>query len=76
MDTVIYIIAGLLFLGSAAGHLYVRIYLQPREGSDLDDWYYEFEEGHPAYARYLKWSRITFVAAAVGVLLFFLAAVM
>ena len=75
MDIILYIIAGPLFLISLAGHLYVRIRLRPKDGSDLDDYYYEFEDRHPAYARYLKWSRITFTALTVSALLIFLAAV-
>ena len=75
MDIILYLIAGPLFLISLAGHLYVRIRLRPKPGSDLDDYYYEFEDRHPAYARYLKWSRITFTALTVSALLIFLAAV-
>jgi len=73
MDTIIYIISGPLLLISLAAHLYVRIYLRPKDGSDLDDYYHEFEDQHPAYARYTKWSRITFAAAAVATLLLFIA---
>ena len=75
MDTFLYIISGPLFLISIAAHFYVKIRLRPKENSDLEDYYYEFEEQHPDYANYLKWSRITFVAAAVGALLLFIAAV-
>jgi len=75
MDTILYIIAGPLFLISLGAHLYVRIRLRPRDNSDLDDYYYEFEEQNPAYAKYLKWSRITFTAAAIAALLLFLAMV-
>ncbi len=75
MDTILYIIAGPLFLISLAGYLYVKVRLQPKEDSDLDDYYYEFENQHPAFARYTKWSRITFAAAAIAALLLFLALV-
>ena len=75
MDTIVYIIAGPLFLISLGAHLYVRIRLRPRDNSDLNDYYYEFEDQHPAYARYTKWSRITFTAAAIAALLLFLATV-
>jgi hypothetical protein len=73
MDTIIYIISGPLFLISLAAHLYVRIYLRPKDDSDLDDYYHEFEDQHPAYAKYIKWSRITFAAVAVATLLLFIA---
>ena len=72
MDTILYIIAGPLFLVSLAGHLYVKVRLKPKEGSDLDDYYYEFEDQHPAYARYIKWSKITLTAAVIAALLLFL----
>jgi hypothetical protein len=73
LDTYLYIIAGPLFLISIAAHFYVKIRLHPKENSDLEDYYYEFEEQHPDYANYLKWSRITFTTAAVSALLLFLA---
>lgn len=73
MDTILYIIACPLFLISIAAHVYVRIRLRPKEDSDFDDYYYEFEDQHPAYARYIKWSKITFTAACLAILLLFLA---
>ncbi len=54
----------------------MRIYLRPKDDSDLDDYYYEFEEQHPAYARYIKWSRITFIGSVIAVLTLFIAAVL
>ncbi|HUW19798.1 MAG TPA: hypothetical protein VMW16_10900 [Sedimentisphaerales bacterium] len=75
MDTIIYLIAGPLFLISAAAHLYVKIRLRPGPGSDLDDYYHEFEDRHPDYAKYLKWSKITFAAVVISILLLFIAAV-
>lgn len=73
MDTILYIIACPLFLISVAAHVYVRIRLRPKEGSDFDDYYYEFEDQHPDYARYIKWSKITFTAAVISILLLFIA---
>ena len=70
--TALYIAGGFLFLGSVVLYIYTRVKLYPRNDPDLEDWYYEFEESHPAYARYLKWSRISMVGATVGVLLLFL----
>lgn len=75
MDTILYIIAGPLFLISLAAHLYVKLRLRPKD-SELDDYYYEFEDQHPAVARYTKWSKITFTAACLAALLLFLAAVL
>ena len=75
MDTVLYIIAGPLFVISFAAHIYVRLRLRPKDDSDLDDYYYEFEHRHPGFAMYTKWSRITFTAVAISALLLFIAAV-
>ena len=73
MDAVLCIIAGPLFLLSIAAHFYEKIRLTPKEDSDLDDYYYEFEEQHPGYSKYQKWSRITFTGIVVSVLLLFIA---
>ena len=73
MDTVLYIIAGPLFLISIAAHFYVKLRLRP-DDSDLDDYYHEFEDQQPGYARYERWSRITLAGAAVSMLLLFVAA--
>ncbi len=75
MDTLLYIIGAPLFLISLAAHIYVRIRLRPGEDSDLDDYYHEFEHLHPGLAKYTKWSKITFTAAALAALLLFLAAI-
>jgi hypothetical protein len=76
MDAVLYIIAGPLFLISIAAHFYVKLRMRPKENPDSeDDYYYEFEDQQPDVAGYIRWSRITFAAATVGVLLLFIAAV-
>ncbi len=68
----LYIAGGFVFLASVAAHLYVRARLRPRSDSDLNDYYYEFEDEHPGYARYTRWLRFTLGGAALGVLLLFL----
>jgi hypothetical protein len=76
MRAILYIIAGPLFIISAAAHFYVKLRLRPKEDPDSqDDYYYEFEDDQPDVARYNKWTRITFAAATVSVLLLFIAAV-
>jgi len=76
MDAILYIIAGPLFLISIAAHFYVKLRMRPKEDPDSeDDYYYEFEEQQPDVAKYLKWSRLTFAAATVAVLLLFIATV-
>lgn len=75
MLTLLYMAGGLLFLVSVTAHLYVRLRLRPRADSDLDDYYHEFEDQHPEYARYTRWLQITLSGAALGILLLFLGAV-
>ncbi len=75
MLTLLYITGGLLFVASVAAHLYVRLRLRPRADSDLDDYYHEFEDQHPEYARYTRWLQITLSGAALGLLLLFVGAV-
>lgn len=75
MDTILYIIAGPLFVISLAAHIYVKLRLHPKEGSDLDDYYYEFEDQHPGYAKYTKWSKITFTSVIISMLLLLIALV-
>lgn len=72
----LYIAGGLLFLLSVGAHFYVRARLRPGEDSGLDDYYYEFEDEHPEYARYTKWLGITLSGAALGVLLLFVGVVL
>jgi hypothetical protein len=74
MDTILLIIAGPLFVISVVAHIYVKLRLNPKESSDLDDYYYEFEDQHPGYAKYKKWSKITFTAVVVSMLLLLIAA--
>jgi hypothetical protein len=68
----LYITGGFLFLFSLIVHLYVRVRLRPRGRSDLDDYYYEFEDRHPQYARYTRWLQISLGGVAAGMLLLFL----
>ena len=65
----LYLTGGFLFLVSLGVHVYVRVSLRPRGRSDLDDVYYEFEDRHPAYARYTRWLQISLGGAAAGLLL-------
>ncbi len=75
MNTILLIIAAPLFAISVTAHIYVKLYLRPKDDSDLDDYYYEFEDQHPGYAKYTKWSKITFTAVVISMLLLLLAAV-
>jgi len=73
MKAILYILGGMLFILSAVAYLYVRLRLHPKDDPDLENIYYEFEHLDPAYASYSKWSRITFLAVIIAMLLLFLA---
>lgn len=73
LRTLSYIIAGPVFLISIGAYVYVQLRLKPSYDSDLDDYYYEFEDTHPELAKYNKWSQITFAAAASSALALFAA---
>ena len=69
---IMYVLGGLLFLGSVVAHLGVRLWLRPRP-PDLDDVYHEFEDEHPEYARYCRWLKVTTATATLGILMTFVA---
>ena len=75
MPIILYLVAAPVFLISIIAHIYVKIRLRPSRHSDFDDYYHEFENQHPQYAKYEKWSQITFIAAVASALLLFLALV-
>ncbi|MCD4830604.1 MAG: hypothetical protein K8R02_02205 [Anaerohalosphaeraceae bacterium] len=75
MKILFLLVGGPLFMIAVAAHIYVKIKLRPKDDSDLDDCYWEFEESHPQLAKYNKWSQATFVAAIIGALLLFLSLV-
>jgi hypothetical protein len=68
--------AGSLFFISAAAHIYAKLRLRPRDDSDLDEYYHEFEDCHPGLARYNAWCRITLTGVILAMLLLFLAVVL
>jgi len=70
MNVLLCIVGGSLFLISIAAHVYVKLRLRPKD-ENLEDVYYEFEDELQDVVRYEKWSRITFAAATVGILLLF-----
>jgi len=71
MKAIIVIIAGPLFLLAISAHLYIKLIMRKQYDSDLDDYYYEVEESHPAIAKYEKWLKITLSAAVIAALLMF-----
>ena len=75
MKTFLTVLGSLFFTVSVVAHIYVKLKLRPKQGSDFDDIYWEFEDTHPGFARYSKFSRITFSGIVIGTLLLFLALV-
>jgi hypothetical protein len=75
MKTFLVIIGSLFFIVSAVAHVYVKLKLRPKDDSDFDDIYWEFEDSHPGFARYERLSQITFIGIVIGTLLLFLALV-
>jgi len=73
MSRLLLIIAGPVFIVAIIARLWVWAFMRPKRDSDIDDYYHEFEDQHPDYARYAKWSRITYTAAIISALLLFLA---
>ncbi|MFC1676943.1 hypothetical protein ACFL3G_07770 [Planctomycetota bacterium] len=73
MAVLLYMIAGPLLLVSVVANLYVKLNMRPGDDSDVDDYYHEFEDQHPAYAKYQKWSKITFTSIVAAVLMLFTA---
>jgi hypothetical protein len=75
MKVVLLFVGSLLFIVSTVAHIYVKLKLRPKQGSDFDDIYWEFEDTHPGFARYSRLCAITFTAAIIGALLLFAAVV-
>ncbi len=73
---VLILISGLLFTASAAAHFYAKVRLRPRQESDLDAYYHEFEDQHPGLARYNAWCRASLTGVVIAMLLMFLAVVL
>jgi len=69
LNIILMLIAGPLFLVSLAGHIYVKLKMRPSE--DIAEYYHEFEDHHPDFAKYEKWSKITFTGAIIAALLMF-----
>jgi hypothetical protein len=75
MKIILLSIGSLLFIVSVVAHIYVKLKLRPKQDSDFDDVYWEFEDTHPGFARYSRFSQITFAGAVIGAILLFLAVI-
>ena len=73
LSLIMLLIAGPLFLVSIVANIFVKITMRPKQDSDFDDYYYEVEDQHPGYAKYKKYSQITYTTAIIAVLLLFTA---
>ena len=73
IQTIIYIIAGPVFLLALGTHIYVQLRFRIGRDSDFDDYYHEVEDSHPQFARYRKWTQASFTVAAIAALLLFIA---
>jgi hypothetical protein len=75
MKIILLLIGSLLFIVSFAAHIYIKLKLRPKQDSDLDDIYWEFEETSPGFARYSRLSQMAFTGMIFGAILLFLALV-
>lgn len=62
-----------MFILASVAHIIIRLKMR-KDMPDLDDYYWEFEDQHPQYARCQKYSTISFIAAAASALAIFAAA--
>jgi hypothetical protein len=69
------LVGSLLFIVSFAAHIYVKLKFRPKQDSDFDEIYWEFEDTHPGFARYSRLSQIAFAGMVFGAILLFLALV-
>ena len=72
MKTFLTVLGSLFFTVSVVAHIYVKLKLRPKQGSDFDDIYWEFEDTHPDFARYNRLSQITCAGMVLGTLLLFM----
>ena len=75
MKIILLSIGSLLFIVSTVAHIYVKLKLRPKQDSDFDKIYWEFEDTHEGFSRYDKLSQITFAGAVIGAILLFLAVI-
>jgi len=75
MKVFLLLVGSLLFIVSFAAHIYVKLKISPKQDSDFDEIYWEFEDTHPGFARYSRLSQIAFAGMVFGAILLFLALV-
>jgi len=75
MKIFLIVFGSILFIVSVIAHLYVKIKLRPKQDSDFDEIYWEFEDTHTGFAKYNRLSQITFTGIVIGTLALFLSLV-
>jgi hypothetical protein len=69
---ILILVTGTCFCISSVGYLFVKIVLRPKQGGDWEEYHWEFEEQDRSLARYHIWSKITFSAVIISMLLWFI----
>jgi len=75
MKIFLIILGSILFFISTAAHIYVRFKFRPKQDSNFDEIYWEFEDTHPGFAKYKRLSQATFTGIVIGTLMLFLSLV-
>lgn len=70
---IIYMISGPVFLISMIAHLYLQFVYKPKVDRRIDDSHFEFEDNDPLVQKYHRYSRLTFMTAAVSAAVMFFA---
>jgi hypothetical protein len=76
MKIILLSIGSLLFIVSTAAHIYVKLKLRPKQDSDFDEIYWEFEDTDPGFSRYDKLSQITFTGMVFGTIVLLVAVIL
>ena len=76
MKIILLSIGSLLFIVSIIAHIYVKLKLRPKQNSDFDEIYWEFEDTHPGFSRYDKLSQITFTGMVLGTIILLVAVIL
>ena len=76
MKIVLLSVGSLLFIVSVIAHIYIKLKLRPKQDSDFDEIYWEFEDTHAGFSRYDKLSQITFTAMVFGAIILLIAVIL
>ena len=76
MKIILLSVGSLLFIVSVVAHIYVKLKLRPKQDSDFDDIYWEFEDTYPGFVRYNRLSQITFTGMVFGTIILLVAVIL